>query len=460
MGSLAGLLKARGIHVTGSDERIYPPMSTALEELAIPVFEGFSADHLTQLPAGRPDWVVIGNAIRADNPEARAAIDGGYVYKSFPDALFELALAFKHPVVVSGTHGKTTTTSLVAFLLRAGHLDPSMLVGGISLDFNGSFCEGSGDYFVVEGDEYDTAFFDKTPKFLHYHPQTLVLTSIEFDHADIYRDLAHVRQAFSKLVSEMPPDATIVACWDDRNVREVVSGAECRVISYSTGDAEGACWHAREIRAHSDGTEFRVEAPQGRASVRLPLHGEFNVANALGALATVVELGVSLGEAAASLYGFQGIKRRQELRAEVAGVSIFDDFAHHPTAVRGSIAALRSRYPGRRIVAVFEARTNTSRRRVFQEAYGDALAGADLVVLPRVDEAPIYSATGEVTEFLAVDDLVSDLRSRGVDARAEDDVEGIVQSLALACRPEDVILVMSNGSFGNIWERLEDALSV
>jgi UDP-N-acetylmuramate: L-alanyl-gamma-D-glutamyl-meso-diaminopimelate ligase len=174
----------------------------------------------------------------------------------------------------------------------------------------------------------------------------------------------------------------------------------------------------------------------------------------------VVELGVSLDEAAASLYGFRGIKRRQELRAEVAGVSIFDDFAHHPTAVRGSIAALRSRYPGRRIVAVFEARTNTSRRRVFQEAYGDALAGADLVVLPRVDEAPIYSATGEVTEFLAVDDLVSDLRSRGVDARAEDDVEGIVQSLALACRPGDVILVMSNGSFENIWERLEDALSV
>ena len=459
MGSLAGLVKARGIRVTGSDEEIYPPMSTALEEWGIAVSLGFSAENLTEGPMGPPDWVVIGNAVRPDNPEARAAIDGGYVYRSFPDALYELALAAKHRVVVSGTHGKTTTTSLVASLLRAADCDPSLLVGGISLDFGGSFHEGSGPHFVVEGDEYDTAFFDKTPKFLHYHPNTLVLTSIEFDHADIYRDLDHVRQAFRELVSTLHPEAILVACFDNADVRAVASEAPCRTVSYALDASSDASWRALAIQAGAEATEFQIEGPPGRVAARLPLHGDFNVANALAAVAAAVELGVPLEDAAAALEGFQGVKRRQELRAEVSGISIFDDFAHHPTAVAGSVAALRSRYPGRRLVAVFEPRTNTSRRSVFQTPYCDALAGADVVVLPRVEKAPIYSATGEVTEFLAVDDLVRDLESRGVVASAQDDVEAIVDFLAGSCREGDVILIMSNGAFGNIWKRLEDALA-
>ena len=457
MGSLAGLVKARGIHVTGSDEEIYPPMSTALEQWGIAVSLGFRAANLAQGPGGTPDWVVIGNAVRPDNPEARAAIDGGYDYRSFPDALYELALATKHRVVVSGTHGKTTTTSLVASLLQRADRDPSVLVGGIAQDFGGSFREGSGPHFVVEGDEYDTAFFDKTPKFLHYHPQTLVLTSIEFDHADIYRDLDHVCEAFRELVSTLPSDATLVACFDDPNVRAIASQASCRTVSYGLDISREVSWRAVAIQALPDATEFQIEGPAGRAAARLPLHGDFNVANALGAVAAAVELGVPLRDAAAALEGFQGVKRRQELRAEVSGISIFDDFAHHPTAVAGSVAALRSRYPGRRLVAVFEPRTNTSRRSVFQGPYCDALSRADLVVIPRVDQTPIYSATGEVTEFLAVDDLVRDLEKRGVSATAQDDVDGIVAFLSDSCREGDVILVMSNGAFGNIWKKLEDA---
>jgi len=459
MGSLAGLLKARGIEVTGSDRALYPPMSTALAGWGIPVHEGFRAENVL---AHRPDLVVIGNAVRADNPEARAVIEAGIPYRSFSDALYELAMAGKHSLAVTGTHGKTTTTALCAWLLYATGRDPSFLVGGISLDFEGSFREGQGRHFVVEGDEYDTAFFDKTPKFLHYHPRTLIVTSVEFDHADIYRDLEHVKSAFRKLVADMPPDGTVVAAWDHTNVREVVAEAPCPIVRYGTDEGPASLerdWLASSLESDARGTRFELSAPgQEPMSVHLPLFGRFNVENALAALAALQHLGVPVTESAEQLSGFRGVKRRQELRGEASGVLVIDDFAHHPTAVRATLEAVRARYPGRRLVAVFEPRSNTSRRRTFQEDYVEALSAADHVVVLEVPDEPIYSATGEVTELFSAPELCRALVSRGTSAHAFPSVEAIVSHLVGEHREGDVALVMSNGAFGNIWEKLLAAL--
>jgi UDP-N-acetylmuramate: L-alanyl-gamma-D-glutamyl-meso-diaminopimelate ligase len=456
MGSLAGLLHARGLRVTGSDQKLYPPMSTLLEQWGIPVTEGFRAENVLEQPA---DLVVIGNAVRADNPEARAAIDEGLQYRSFPDALYELAIAGKHSVVVSGTHGKTTTTSLVAALLHGSGRDPSLLVGGFSLDFGGSFREGQGEHFVVEGDEYDTAFFDKTPKFLHYGARTLVVTSVEFDHADIYRDLDHVKQAFRTLVSRLPADGTLVAAVDHEGVRDVIAGAPCRVIGYGMERRKDLAWRASALAADEQGTRFDVYR-RGRfaARLRVPLYGRINVENALAALATVDALGVPLEEAAPALAAFKGVKRRQEVRGEERGITVIDDFAHHPTAVRETLAGFAARYPGRRLVAVFEPRTNTSRRKLFQRDYAEAFGAAGWVVVAVVPDTPIYSITGEVTERFSAPELAADLRARGVAADAIEGVPAIVEKLARDCRPGDVVVVMSNGDFGNLWQHLLEAL--
>jgi UDP-N-acetylmuramate: L-alanyl-gamma-D-glutamyl-meso-diaminopimelate ligase len=458
MGSLAGLVKARGVKVTGSDEGLYPPMSTQLETWGIPVREGFRAENVTDEP---PDLVVIGNACRPDNPEARAAIDEGFRYLSFPDALYELAMAGRHPVVVTGTHGKTTTTTLLSYLLHATGRDPSFLVGGVALDFGASFHEGGGEHFVVEGDEYDTAFFDKTPKFLHYHPRTLIVTSVEFDHADIYRDLEHVKDAFRKLVAGMPADGTIVAALDHEGVRDVVADAPCRVVGYGLTEAGAPDWRADGLAADGDGTVFEVlRAGQAPARVKLPMFGRFNVENALAALVTLDALGVPLAESGPALADFQGVKRRQEERGEAGGVLVVDDFAHHPTAVEGSLEAARSRYPGRRLVAVFEPRTNTSRRAVFQERYARAFDGADRLVIAKPPEGPVYSAfDDEAIALFSAEQLAADVCARGVPAETLDGVDAIVASLASSCEPGDVVLVMSNGGFGNIWGKLLAALA-
>ena len=455
MGSLAGLLAARGIKVSGSDGNLYPPMSTMLERWGIPVHMGFRPEHVLE---GHPDLVVIGNAVQPDNPEAQAAIDEGLPYLSFSDALYELAIAGKHSVVISGTHGKTTTTSLVASLLHGTGRDPSFLVGGYSNDFEGSFHEGQGVHFVVEGDEYDTAFFDKTPKFLHYGARTLLISSVEFDHADIYRDLDHVKEAFRSLVSNLPPDGTIVAAVDHPGVRDVIAETRVPVVGYGIGPGEWT-WCATALEADSTGTHFDIiHERQVVTRAFVPLFGAFNIENALGALATVVTLGVRLDSAVAALAAFRGVKRRQELRGEERGVAVIDDFAHHPTAVRGSIAALRQRFPGRRIIAVFEPRTNTSRRAVFQDDYARAFDEADRVVVQAVAEKPIYSATGPVTERFSAEKLVADLSERRVSATCLPSVDEIVELLARECEPGDVVLCMSNGAFDDIWQRLLDAL--
>jgi UDP-N-acetylmuramate: L-alanyl-gamma-D-glutamyl-meso-diaminopimelate ligase len=453
MGSLAGLLARRGFEVTGSDEGVYPPMSSALERWGIPVTLGFDPRNVLER---RPDLVVIGNAVRADNPEARAAIDGGLAYSSFPDALYEHAIRGRHSVVVTGTHGKTTTASLAATLLHEAGRDPSLLVGGITANFDGSFRDGAGPEFVVEGDEYDSAFFDKTPKFLHYHPDTLVLTSIEFDHADIYRDLAHVESEFEKLVAGLAGGANLLAAAGAESIERVLRAAPCRVKRY--GIECDADLRAHGLRASPEGTAFRVEHGSEHADAFLPMHGEHNVGNALAALGVLLVRGVALADAAPLVARFRGVKRRQEVRGEAAGVLVLDDFAHHPTAVRATLAGLRARFPGRRIVAVFEPRSNTSRRALFQDAFAEAFDDADRVVVQQVADEPIYSATGEVGERLSADLLAHAIRARGLAAEALPDVDAIVSQLARTCREGDVVVTLSNGGFGGIWQKLLAAL--
>jgi UDP-N-acetylmuramate: L-alanyl-gamma-D-glutamyl-meso-diaminopimelate ligase len=466
MGSLAGLLNARGILVTGSDKQLYPPMSTALADWGIDVVEGFAASNVQ---GRKPDLIVIGNAVRSDNPEAVAAIESGIPYRSFSDALYELAIAERHCITVSGTHGKTTTTNLIAQILWSTGRDPSLLVGGISLDFDGSFREGEGDHFVVEGDEYDTAFFDKTPKFLHYHPDTLILTSVEFDHADIYRDLDHVKSAFRELVTSMPSSGLIVAAIGHEGVRDVLADAPCEVRGYgvSHGDrsdqaasAESAGWWACDLRPESDGLRFRLEnRDRGRSlDVMSPLFGAHNVENVVGVLAALDALGVPVEEAIDALRGHRGVKRRQEIRGVAAGVTVVDDFAHHPTAVAGTIEAIAQQYAGSRVIALLEPRTNTSRRALFQDDYVNALSQADRIAIAEVGDEPIYSITGEVTECLSAGAVAEALRDRGREARAFEGIDEIVDWVVSGRQEGDVVLVMSNGAFGGIWEKLLAAL--
>ncbi len=450
MGSLAGLLKGRGHEVTGSDENVYPPMSTALERWGIPAAIGFRPENVQ---AKRPDLVVIGNAVRRENPEARAVIDGGIPYRSFPDALYEHAIAGKHSVVIAGTHGKTTTTSIVATLLLEAGRDPSLLVGGLAENFGGSFRDGQGPEFVVEGDEYDTAFFDKTPKFLHYHADTLVITSIEFDHADIYRDLAHVEGEFAKLVMGLPAAGTLIAASGSASLDAVAALSPCRVLRY--GIEDGSDVEARRLAAGPEGTRFELGVRgAGSAPALLPAWGAYNVANSLAAAAVCSARGVPLDRIVAGLARFRGVKRRQEVRGEAGGVTVVDDFGHHPTAVRETLAALRGRFPGRPLVAVFEPRSNTSRRAVFQREYAEAFDAAARVVVQIVPDAPIYSAFGGEPEKLSADQLARDLTAHGTPAVALPDVDAIVEHIATSSVPGDVVVTLSNGGFGGIWEKL------
>lgn len=455
MGSLAGLLRARGHRVTGSDEGVYPPMSDSLAAWGIPVALGFRPENVL---AERPDLVVIGNAVRAENPEARAVMEAGIPHQSFPQALFEHAMRDRRRIAVTGTHGKTTTTSMVATLLHEAGRDPSMLVGGIAQNFDGSFRDGAGPDFVVEGDEYDTAFFDKSPKFLHYRPQIAILTSIEFDHADVYRDLGHMQGEFAKLLRAMPRDGAVVAAAGSEAIEEVLRHAPCRVLRYGVESA-AADFCAQNLEAGPEGTRFGIEtaAPQssgGPTRALLPAYGAYNVNNALAAIAAAQLCGVPLAQAAAALAAWRGVKRRQEVRGAARGITLVDDFAHHPTAVRETLAGLRARFPGRRLVAVFEPRSNTSRRARFEADFARALQAADFVLIQQVADEALYSAFGETPERLDAGRVAAQLETAGIPAAACADVDAIVERLAASCEPGDVVVTLSNGGFGGIWERL------
>ena len=449
MGALAGLLKEAGHEVQGSDRAFYPPMAERLQTWGIPTLRGFDPAHLDP----DIDLVIVGNVCRKDNPEAQAALQRGLPVMSFPQALSEFFIAGKSSVVVAGTHGKTTTAALLSYVLVEAGLDPSFLVGGIPQNFGKSFHLGQGGVFVVEGDEYDTAFFDKRPKFVHYRPKIVVLTAMEFDHADIYRDMEAYRAAFTTLLSLLPADGLLVACADDPEVNALARSAPCRVVTYGLGP--GATWSAADIQPREDATRFSL-IRQGShvGTVTLPLAGRHNVVNTLGVLAAAEALGVDVKAAAGYLTGFAGVARRMQVRGVVDGVTVIDDFAHHPTKVRETVRAARARYPRSHLVAVFEPRTATSRRKVFQEAYPASFAAADeVVVVPPFDAEKIPEA--ERFDSAA---LVAALQQNGQKAVLHENADEVVAALSTRLSQDTVVLIMSNGAFDNIHEKLLSAL--
>ncbi len=453
MGSFAGLLKKAGHEVSGSDENVYPPMSDKLAEWKIRVFTPFSAENLKRADI---DLAVVGNVIRADNVEAKAVRRQGIPHMSFPEALEELFLTTRHPVVVAGTHGKTTTTSLLAqVLMSAGH-DPSLLVGGVPLNFNEGFRLGLGEHFVIEGDEYDTAYFDKGPKFLHYRPRTAIFTGAEFDHADIYRDTAHYESAFEKFFALLPQDGYVAACNVFPNWKRLASHAKCKVETYCAQDQIEADWHSRWLQLGPSGASFEVDY-RGTPEIRviLPAAGRHNVENALGVYAACRALGLKPDEIAAGFRSFRGVKRRQELKGEIRGVAVIDDFAHHPTAVRETIAAVLAQYPGRRLVAVFEPRSNTAMRKIHQDEYAHAFKGADEAIISQ----PTAIAKVPESERIDAKKMAQDITDAGTRARWMESPDAIVSALASEAKAGDVVLAMSNGAFGGLPDKLLKALS-
>jgi len=449
MSALAGMLKEKGYHITGSDQNVYPPVSLFLEELAIPIFQGYGPQNLHPVP----DLVIVGNVITRLNPEANELARLKIPYLSLPQALGVFAMADKKSIVLSGTHGKTTTSSLVSWILEVAGLSPGFMIGGIPLNFATSFKHGTGPYFVVEGDEYDTAFFDKGPKFLHYAPWVTILSSIEFDHADIYRNLDHVRESFRKLIEIIPPDGLLIANGDDPLVMAESKSARCPVTTYGFG--EGLHWRIGEIDVREDFTRLTI-LKEDEEYVRLetPVYGRHNVANLLSTAALSEFLGIEPGMFQQALKTFQGVKRRQETRGEKKGILVLDDFAHHPTAVRETIRAVKEKYVNRRLIAVFEPRSNSSRRNIFQAQYADAFDAADLIMLPK----PPMTEKIPPDERFSSPKLVKDLTSKGLNAVYCPNTHDLIQHLLSEGRKGDVILIMSNGGFDNLIDRLLESM--
>ena len=451
MATLAAMLKERGYRVSGSDQGVYPPMSDVLAGAGIAVMPGYHAHHLAPAPA----LVIVGNAVSRANPEVRRLLETSIPYMSFPQAVAEFFLTDKRPLVVAGTHGKTTTTALLAWVLERAGLQPSFLVGGLSRNFGRSYQLGAGEYFAIEGDEYDSAFFDKGPKFLHYRPGAMLLNAVEFDHADIYTDLAHIQSAFRRLLARVPATAPVLLCHDFPAALELAGSY--RGESASFGFHPEADWQVRDAR--DDGSRFTFSTlHHGRECGRfsLPSMGRMNVRNALGVVALADALGLSAEQTAPGLASFRGVVRRQELVGEARGVTIIDDFAHHPTAVAVTIEAVRLRYPQRRLWAVFEPRSNTCRRRIFQRPLTRALAAADRVVI-----GPVFSKPQDplaAHDLFSPAELVADLRAAAKPAHQGQSVDHMCAFLTDACRAGDVVLVMSNGAFGGLPRKLLAAL--
>jgi UDP-N-acetylmuramate: L-alanyl-gamma-D-glutamyl-meso-diaminopimelate ligase len=445
MAPLAGMLVESGHRVTGSDAGVYPPASTLLDSLGIRWTNGFNAANLE--PA--PDIVVLGNALSRGNPEVEAVLDRKIPYRSLPQTLEEFFLPGHDSLVVSGTHGKTTTTSMLSWILHHAGRYPNFLIGGVAENFGRSFGLGGGDEFVLEGDEYDSAFFDKGPKFLHYHPQEVIITSLEFDHADIYENLAAIELQFRRLVNLVPGQGRIVAWGESETVRGVVRKAFCPVETY--GFTPGVDWLAGDLEITDGETRFRVSR-QGNevARVRMSLAGRHNVLNAVAAIAIAHGRGVSSAAIENAMAEFRGVLRRLEVKGESSGVLVVDDFAHHPTAIRVTIDAARHRWPGRRLWAVFEPRSNTMRRRVFENDLAASLATADATVLGAVNRANLLSDE----ERMSPARVLEAVRKVGRKAEGFDSAEEISEYLASETRPGDLVVVMSNGSFDGLCGKL------
>jgi len=451
MATVAALLAQRGHDVRGSDQNVYPPMSDFLAAERIPILTPFSPGHITP----DLDLVVVGNAISRGNVELEAVLDGKIRYCSLPEVIRDQFLWGARSIVIAGTHGKTTTTALTGWLLTHGGLDPTVLVGGIALNFGdagSSYRLGGGRDAVIEGDEYDSAFFDKTAKFLKYVPEIAVISNIEFDHADIYPDLDAVRLAFRRLVNLVPRGGLLLLGADSPHAAALQDVAVSPVETF--GLTSDAMWRACEIE-HADGittfTVLRTGERYGR--FESPLLGRHNVGNALAAIAVGSRVGLDVEALAAGLRAFRGVKRRLETVGVRRGVTVLDDFAHHPTAVQETLAALRTGYPSRRIWAVFEPRSASSCRRVFQEDFARAFEGADEVVI-----AAVFRSSLPESERLSPEQLAADLRTRGTRARYVPAVDDIVRTIVAEHAPGDVVVLMSNGGFGGIHQKLLDAL--
>ena len=444
MATLAAMLKRQGLRVRGSDAHAWPPMDRFLAAQGITPLPGYDAGHLT----GDEDVVVIGNAVSRGNPEVEAVLARRMRYVSLPEMVRERFLWNARPIVVAGTHGKTTTTSMTAWALVEAGADPGFLAGGIPRNFGASYRLGGGDLFVIEGDEYDSAFFDKTAKFLKYLPFVAVVGNLEFDHADVYPDLAALRLAFRRFVALVPANGRVLLGHDDAGARGLRDAAHCRVETFGLG--AGADWRAAGVEHGADRTRFDVlRGGEAVARVELPMIGAFNVRNALAAVAAGAAVGVPPAASAAALGGFAGVRRRLELRGSGRGVAVYDDFAHHPTAVRETLAALRAAAGGGRVWAVFEPRSATSCRRIFQAAYAEALAGADEVLV-----APVFRTSLPAAERLSETRLVADLTAAGTRARHLGTMEAIGDAIVGEARPGDRVVLMSNGDFGGLRESL------
>jgi UDP-N-acetylmuramate: L-alanyl-gamma-D-glutamyl-meso-diaminopimelate ligase len=450
MASLAGMLKERGFHVTGSDAAAYPPMSDFLASLGVPVMQPYAEANLHQ----RPDLVIVGNAISRGNAELERILDERIAFTSMAQVLYDEFLKMREPIVVAGTHGKTTTTSMLSWIFESAGKRPAFLVGGIAENFGSSFRLGDGGQFIIEGDEYDTAFFDKGPKFLHYFPDAVILTSVEFDHADIYKDLDAVKTAFKRLINLVPRRGGIVA-WDGHaNVSECVANAFCQVERY--GFAESSAWRITDLRFEATSTRWTVVYNgEPWSELEFPLAGEYNVLNATAAAAMASHFGITATQISEALRTFRSVKRRLEVRAETGGVTIIDDFAHHPTAIAQTLTALRKRYAGRRLWAVLEPRSNTLVRNFFQRELSESLSVADEIVI-----ADVYRSSKIPEEQrLDVERLMQDVGAKGRGARHLADADAIVETIAPELRSGDVVAILSNGGFGNIYEKLPRAIS-
>jgi UDP-N-acetylmuramate: L-alanyl-gamma-D-glutamyl-meso-diaminopimelate ligase len=453
MAPLAGMLRESGYTVTGSDAGVYPPASTLLNKLGIAFFDIFDAAHLS----ATPDLVVVGNIIARGNPELEEVLDRKIPYRSLPEILEEVFLPGRHSIVVSGTHGKTTTTAMLAWIFSIAGLQPNFLVGGVAENFGTSYGLGGGRDFILEGDEYETAFWDRGPKFFHYHPDDLIVTSLEFDHADIYADFAAYELAFQRLVNLVPRKGRVVVWGDSADsgpaLRRAAGQALCKVETFGfTADND---WVAKEVEPHGDGMKFTVwRAGEKFGEFVLAATGRHNVLNAMAATAVADGRGIPATKIAEALTTFRSVKRRMDVKGEINAVLVVDDFAHHPTAVRATIEAARGRWPGRRLWAILEPRSNSMRRKIFEETLPKALALADRVVLGGVFRAQQLGDENRMQPEIVAESV----RSAGIDAHVLGSSDEIAEFVTKEAATGDVVLVMSNGSFDGLCEKLVKAL--
>lgn len=454
MASLAGMLQARGHKVTGSDQNVYPPMSTQLEELGIEILSGYKAEN-ADIGA---DCTIVGNAISRGNAELEEVLNRKLLYRSQAEIVKEEFVRGRRSLVIAGTHGKTTTTSIATWVAEVGGLAPSFLVGGIVQNFGASFRVTESDFFVIEGDEYDTAYFDKKPKFMHYLPEIAIVNNVEFDHADIYRDLHEIKFQFSRLMNLVPSNGRLIVGIDSPVAREVLDEMHGKLHTNieTFGTSDDAKWQARYIDFSGDTTRFTVFKENHKwGEFETHLIGEFNVRNCLAVIIAADAWGISKDKINEAFRTFKSVKRRVEVRGVERGITVIDDFAHHPTAVEETLKALRMKYEGKRLIAVFEPRSWSSRLAVFQEPYRKAFNYADYVVIAGVYNTSKASELGKV---LDVSELVEDIKMQGKPAMSFPDADAIVEHLAPELKDGDVVAIMSNGGFGGIHDKILNVL--